>query len=73
MCVPDLKGTQGTFTFTTRVSDKCYERQPMQLRRAGEFLEGVIEGPENFLVKYARPIDSDPPARQDAEHAAEVR
>ena len=48
MCTPDLRGTQGSFTqFTTRLDACVYEsgtRCP--LRRNGEYLEGVLEGPE---------------------------
>ncbi len=48
MCTPDLRGTQGSFTqFTTRLDTCDYQsgtRCP--LRRNGEYLEGVLEGPQ---------------------------
>jgi predicted AlkP superfamily phosphohydrolase/phosphomutase len=52
MCTPDLRGTQGSFTqFTTRLDACIYEsgtRCP--LRRNGEYLEGLLEGPDNQLL-----------------------
>ncbi|HEX3744487.1 MAG TPA: alkaline phosphatase family protein [Bryobacteraceae bacterium] len=58
MCVPDLRGTQGSFSqFTTRVDRVEYEngsRYP--LRRAGEWLEGRIEGPADTFEEHAAPI-----------------
>ncbi len=53
MCTPDLKGTQGSFAeFTTRAVEACYEggtRYPLQ--RAGNHLEGLIEGPEDASIE----------------------
>jgi predicted AlkP superfamily phosphohydrolase/phosphomutase len=53
MCTPDLRGTQGSFTlFSTRLDGRAYEggnRCP--LRRAGDYLEGSLEGPVNELVE----------------------
>ena len=58
MCVPDLRGTQGSFSqFTTRVEHVDYEsgsRYP--LRRSGGWLEGQIEGPADSFEKRAAPI-----------------
>ncbi len=58
MCTPDLKGTQGSFAeFTTRLADARYEggnRYP--LRRAGDHLEGEIEGPEDASVEGGGPL-----------------
>jgi predicted AlkP superfamily phosphohydrolase/phosphomutase len=51
MCTPDLRGTQGSFSqFSTRLERPAFEsgaRYP--LRRAGEYLNGSLEGPENDL------------------------
>ena len=58
MCVPDLRGTQGSFSqFTTRVEQVRYEsgsRYP--LHRAGDWLEGEIEGPADTLKEGAAPL-----------------
>jgi len=47
MCVPDLRGTQGSFSqFSTRMETASFEngsRYP--LRRSAEWLEGALEGP----------------------------
>ncbi len=53
MSTPDLRGTQGSFSlFTTRLETATYEsgsRYP--LRRAGKYLIGSLEGPDNDLVE----------------------
>ena len=58
MCTPDLKGTQGTFAeFTTRRRTDRYEggnRYP--LRKAADYWEGAIEGPEDGSVVPAKPL-----------------
>jgi len=58
MCVPDLRGTQGSFSqFTTRVEQVEYEsgsRYP--LHRSGDWLEGQIEGPADSFRERAGPI-----------------
>ena len=58
MCTPDLRGTQGSFThFSTRTGQPVYEsgtRCP--LRSNGEYLEGVLEGPENEFVRAGGPV-----------------
>jgi predicted AlkP superfamily phosphohydrolase/phosphomutase len=58
MCTPDLRGTQGSFTlFSTRLDGRAYEggnRCP--LRRAGQHLEGSLEGPVNELVEGRSPL-----------------
>jgi len=60
MCVPDLRGTQGSFSqFTTRVEHVDYEsgaRYP--LRAAGEWLEGRIEGPADTFIAGGAPLES---------------
>ena len=49
MSTPDLRGTQGSFShFSTRIETAHYEngsRYP--LKRAGDGLEGLLEGPED--------------------------
>ena len=58
MCVPDLRGTQGSFSqFTTRIEHVQYEsgsRYP--LRRDGDWLEGRIEGPADSFTNRGAPI-----------------
>ncbi len=55
MCTPDLRGTQGSFSFySTRLREKTYEggsRYP--LLRRDDILEGFIEGPENGFIEGA--------------------
>jgi predicted AlkP superfamily phosphohydrolase/phosphomutase len=53
MCVPDLAGTQGTFTLlTTRVSAGRFKEggTRVELRRNGEGFEASLEGPPNSFV-----------------------
>lgn len=58
MCVPDLRGTQGSFSqFTTRVETVRYEsgsRYP--LRRENDWLSGQIEGPADSFHESAAPL-----------------
>jgi predicted AlkP superfamily phosphohydrolase/phosphomutase len=58
MCVPDLRGTQGSFSqFTTRVATVHYEsgsRYP--LRKEGDWLEGQIEGPADTFKEGGAPL-----------------
>ncbi|MGH9656697.1 MAG: alkaline phosphatase family protein [Bryobacteraceae bacterium] len=53
MSTPDLRGTQGSFSFfTTRLGEATYEggsRYP--LKRSANGLEGSLEGPENTLLE----------------------
>lgn len=55
MCTPDLRGTQGSFSFfSTRLQKATYEggsRYPLE--RAGGVLAGSIEGPENGFIEAA--------------------
>ncbi|HXR78523.1 MAG TPA: alkaline phosphatase family protein [Bryobacteraceae bacterium] len=55
MATPDLRGTQGSFSFfTTRLGEATYEggsRYP--LKRAGDRFEGELEGPDNTLEESA--------------------
>ena len=53
MCVPDLLGTQGTFTlFTTRAAEGRFKEggARVQLRKNGRGFEANLEGPPNSLV-----------------------
>lgn len=58
MCTPDLRGTQGTFSFfTTRRDSVSYTvGSSFPLERAGDHLEGSIEGPENLFTRAGGPI-----------------
>ena len=55
MCTPDLRGTQGSFSFfSTRNEKVTYEsgsRYPLE--RNGEVVKGVLEGPDHPLVPEA--------------------
>jgi hypothetical protein len=56
MCVPDLLGTQGTFTlFTTREADDAFKEggRRVRLSRVEGRLEGALEGPDNELIDGA--------------------
>ena len=56
MCVPDLLGTQGTFTlFSTRESREGFKEggRRVRLERANNRLEATLEGPNNELVEGA--------------------
>jgi predicted AlkP superfamily phosphohydrolase/phosphomutase len=58
MATPDLRGTQGSFSFfTTRLGETTYEggsRYP--LKRTGSGFEGELEGPENSLREDRGPL-----------------
>jgi predicted AlkP superfamily phosphohydrolase/phosphomutase len=59
MCVPDLLGTQGTFTlFSTRPSGEEFKEggRRERLEPAGEGFSAVLEGPPNELVAGAPPL-----------------
>ena len=59
MCVPDLLGTQGTFTLlTTRKSEAGFKEggRRVRLKRVGDRLEAELEGPNNELVEGAPPL-----------------
>ncbi len=55
MCTPDLRGTQGSFSFfSTQVEETSYEggsRYPLE--RSGNTISGHLEGPDNPLVRGA--------------------
>ena len=58
MATPDLRGTQGSFSFfTTRLGKATYEggsRYP--LKRVGDRFEGELEGPDNSLREDGGPL-----------------
>jgi predicted AlkP superfamily phosphohydrolase/phosphomutase len=56
MCTPDLRGTQGSFSlFSTRAETGRLEGgYRYELRRAGDALEGDVEGPENPFTEDHR-------------------
>ena len=58
MCTPDLKGTQGSFShFTTRPNKAEYTGgAAFPLQRAGEWLEGAIEGPDDVFTEPGGPL-----------------
>jgi predicted AlkP superfamily phosphohydrolase/phosphomutase len=59
MCVPDLLGTQGTFTLlTTRESSETFKEGGRRVRFApvNGGLEAALEGPANELVDGAPPM-----------------
>jgi len=53
MCVPDLKGTQGTFTSYTSGGTTEKQTGGVQIRvnREGDRIETHIPGPDNFLLR----------------------
>ncbi|HUF70263.1 MAG TPA: alkaline phosphatase family protein [Longimicrobiales bacterium] len=59
MCVPDLLGTQGTFTLlTTRRAEVRFKEggRRVALTRAGDRFDGTLEGPANELVEGTPPL-----------------
>ncbi len=56
MCAPDLKGSQGTFTFYTSDQSKVKQREGgviIPIKMNGEAIETYISGPENTMLKDA--------------------
>lgn len=59
MCAPDLKGSQGTFSFYTSDNDKIKKREGgmnIPLRVNGNKIETYISGPENTLLKKGEEV-----------------
>ncbi|UCG75530.1 MAG: alkaline phosphatase family protein [Gemmatimonadota bacterium] len=59
MCVPDLQGTQGTFTlFTTRPSDQSFKEGGVRVFLDGgpDRFETAVRGPANELVEGSPPL-----------------
>ncbi len=58
MCTPDLKGSQGTFTFYTEDKARAGEHEGgvmAAVERVGERITTVIHGPDNSLL--SRPVE----------------
>ncbi len=74
MCVPDLRGTQGSFSqFTTRVEEVQYEsgsRYPLE--RNGDWLEGQIEGPPDTFKENGSPLEIPLRVRVQSGNAVEL-
>jgi len=54
MCAPDLKGSQGTFTFYTTETERSEKHEGgmiIPVSRNGDTVETYISGPENSLLK----------------------
>lgn len=75
MCTPDLKGTQGSFSyFTTRTEPGAYTGGSyFPLTRAGQDLEGFLEGPENVFVEAGGPIRIPFRVTPDSRAGAKIR
>jgi predicted AlkP superfamily phosphohydrolase/phosphomutase len=60
MCVPDLTGTQGTFTFfTSRPPGEAFEEggTRVSVRREGDCIRATLRGPENPFRADGRPME----------------
>ena len=54
MCAPDLKGSQGTFSFYTSDEDKVIDREGgmnILVKMKGSRIDTYISGPENTMLK----------------------
>ncbi len=54
MCTPDLKGSQGTFSFYTTDEEKVRKHEGgivIAVRRAGDRIRTSLSGPENTMLK----------------------
>jgi len=66
MCVPDLQGTQGSFSFYStkpRASDKHIGGQQFQVRKQGQTIESSLTGPhgsDGHRMKHPFRLDLDP-------------
>ena len=59
MCAPDLKGSQGTFSFYTSDPDKVRRRESglaIPVAVTGDLITTTISGPENTLLKKPEEI-----------------
>jgi predicted AlkP superfamily phosphohydrolase/phosphomutase len=58
MCTPDLKGTQGSFSFfSTALMEATYEGgSRFPLKREGGKITGMVEGPQNHMVEGGEPL-----------------
>ena len=53
MCTPDMKGSQGTFSFYTTDEDKVRKHEggvAIPIRREGDTIRTILSGPENTLL-----------------------
>ncbi|HLJ14117.1 MAG TPA: alkaline phosphatase family protein [Bryobacteraceae bacterium] len=52
MCTPDLRGTQGTFSWFTTTAENgfCTAGSRYSLTRVQDWFEGSLEGPENSFI-----------------------
>jgi predicted AlkP superfamily phosphohydrolase/phosphomutase len=75
MCVPDLLGTQGTFTlFTTRPSGARFKEggTRVALEKRGDAWTARLDGPPNSLVDGEPTLSLPLTVRADGEHRARV-
>jgi predicted AlkP superfamily phosphohydrolase/phosphomutase len=59
MCTPDLKGSQGTFTFYTTDGDKAGKHEGgvvVAVRRDGDAIRTYLSGPENTMLRKPEEI-----------------
>jgi predicted AlkP superfamily phosphohydrolase/phosphomutase len=59
MCTPDLKGSQGTFTFYTTDAEKAGKHEGgviVPVRRDGDTVRTYLSGPENTMLKKPEEI-----------------
>jgi len=59
MCVPDMKGSQGTFSYYTSDKDEIKEKEGgmcIPLATNGSRIETYISGPENSLLKKTEEV-----------------
>jgi predicted AlkP superfamily phosphohydrolase/phosphomutase len=59
MCLPDLKGSQGTFLFYTTNPDRLQKKEggeSILVKREGNIIKTFIIGPENSLLKKPEEI-----------------
>jgi len=59
MCLPDLKGSQGTFLFYTTNPERIQKKEggeSLLVQRDGEVIKTFINGPENSLLKKPEEI-----------------
>ncbi len=59
MCVPDLRGSQGTFSFystSSRVEEEYIGGEQIRVQRQGELIRSHLIGPENTFVSGGGPM-----------------
>jgi predicted AlkP superfamily phosphohydrolase/phosphomutase len=68
MSVPDVRGTQGTFTlYTTRAATAGFKEGGVRIRVALDHdrFEATIQGPENLFVEHTPPLEAPLSVRVD--------